>query len=192
MRVHEWTIHEFDAAVAAGVFGRSLGLELIEGQLVEIAMTQTPRHAAVVQLLTRVFTAPAPIPDRWPSAMVRVRSPLTCGRLNELVPDFAVVPGSHVDYVKEHPSAALLVVEVSDAQSLAMDREKAAIYAAASAMAYWIVDLVNDAVVVLTNPSTSERRYRREETFVPSGLGPTHAYEHLYGLSLADILGLQA
>jgi Uma2 family endonuclease len=74
-------------------------------------------------------------------------------------PDVAVVPGRHTDYVRAHPTTALLVVEVSDS-SLAQDRlTKTAIYATAGVPEYWIVNLRDDVVEVHRAPDPSTRRY---------------------------------
>ena len=55
------------------------------------------------------------------------------------------------DYETEHPSTALLVIEVSDS-SLKTDRTKAAVYASAAIGEYWIVNLEARTVELYSSP----------------------------------------
>ena len=56
---------------------------------------------------------------------------------SEPEPDAAIVPAG--DYDHAHPTTALLVIEIADS-SLARDRRKAGLYAAAGIPECWIVD----------------------------------------------------
>jgi Uma2 family endonuclease len=82
-------------------------------------------------------------------ARVRVQSPFVAPDESEPEPDVAVVaPGAYLD---GHPRTASLIVEVADS-SLARDRAKAKLYAAASVDEYWVVNLVDDVVEVHREP----------------------------------------
>src|SRR5450631_913480 len=103
---------EYDRLVELGSFDEER-IELLRGMLVGMS-PQGAEHADVVHrlaaLLARGFG------DR---AVVRTHSPLALGEDSEPEPDVAVLaPG---DYSREHPSTALLVIEVSDT-SLRKDR----------------------------------------------------------------------
>jgi hypothetical protein len=76
-----------------------------------------------------------------------------------------VVSGSPRDY-KDHPTSALLVVEISDATLLFDRTRKAALYAAANVGDYWIVNLVDRCVEVHRKPmrdAADRRRFRYGE-----------------------------
>lgn len=139
-----WTGLEFDRADALGAFTRKR-VELMDGQILEIPLMSN-RHAQAIHLgtyaLLRVFT-----PD-W--ATVSIQCPMRLSGARP-IPDFVVVAGSP-EQIKEHPTTALLVVEVSDT-SLEYDRtEKARLYAAHGIADYWVVDLNGNCVEVRRNP----------------------------------------
>jgi Uma2 family endonuclease len=86
---------------------------------------------------------------------VRVQGPIDLGTHSEPEPDVSVVSGSRDDY-SDHPSMALLVVEVSDT-TLASDRSrKASLYARAGFVDYWIVNLVDHRLEVYRNPAPDD------------------------------------
>ncbi|HZL16712.1 MAG TPA: Uma2 family endonuclease [Polyangia bacterium] len=119
-------------------------VELLRGFIVRMS-PQNARHAFVVQRLTRFLVLA--LADR--GAVVRVQLPLALGEDSEPEPDAAVVPAG--DYRDEHPSTALLIVEVAGS-SLANDLgEKARLYAAAGIAEYWVVDIEHDLVVIHTD-----------------------------------------
>lgn len=82
-------------------------------------------------------------------ADVHVQQPFAAPFESEPEPDVAVVaPG---DYLDDHPKTAWLLIEVADS-SLARDRTKAKLYAAAGVTEYWIVNLVDEVVEVHREP----------------------------------------
>lgn len=67
-------------------------------------------------------------------------------------PDVMVVPGHQRDYT-DHPTTALLVVEVAGAT---LDKDltiKAEIYATAGIQDYWVLDLDNRRLIVFRDPA---------------------------------------
>jgi Uma2 family endonuclease len=147
-----WARADYDRLVAAGVFGPSDRVELIEGEIIEMSPEKS-RHAAAVDLvleaLRRAFGG---------SYTIRVQHPLAVSEASEPEPDLAVVPGSARDYVDAHPSSAALVVEVSDT-SLEYDRKrKARVYAEAGIADYWIVNVVEGILEVHRDPGASGYR----------------------------------
>jgi Uma2 family endonuclease len=132
-----WTRQEYEQLGVLGVLGPDEHVELIGGEIVQVPPQQT-RHATGVYLaqvaLSAVFRA---------GFLVRVQLPLALGQYSEPEPDVAVVAGSPRDFVADHPTSALLVVEVADT-TLSFDRNaKASLYAAAGIPEYWIVNLVH-------------------------------------------------
>ncbi len=152
---------EYDQLIAAGAFDGER-LELLEGRLA-VMTPQSPPHAVVVQQLNELL-----LPALLGRAIVRVQLPLAVSDLSEPEPDIAVVaPGN---YAAEHPTSALLVVEVADT-SLRRDRDvKPALYAQAGVGEYWLVDLAGSRVVVQRDPTATGYRtvttHRRGDAIV--------------------------
>jgi hypothetical protein len=117
----------------AGVFGPEDRLELLDGEIIDMA-PQKSRHATAVTLvgeaLRTLFRS---------GATVRVQLPFSLDDRSEPEPDVAVVPGNPRDYRDAHPSRALLICEVSDT-TLGYDRgRKLTAYARAGIPEYWIL-----------------------------------------------------
>lgn len=134
---------EYDALVELGVF-EDEKIELIEGVLVEMS-PEKARHAWVIQQLNRLLVRG--LPD---DLALRVTAPWAASERSEPEPDLAVVPAAR--YVADHPTAAVLLLEVSNS-SLRKDLgTKARVYASAGVPEYWVIDLVHDEVVRHTDP----------------------------------------
>jgi len=129
--------------------------ELIRGIIIE-KMAKSPLHASIVTILARVL--PPMIPAGY---SLRPDNPLTLPD-SEPEPDFAVVIGSEREFFAAHPTTAALAVEVA-VTSLALDHEKAAIYAEAGVQEYWIVLALQQQVEVYRLPEAS--RYREVRTY---------------------------
>ena len=147
---------EYDEMVALGMF-EDERVELLHGVLVRMSPQGVP-HALGVQRVNLILTVA--VAGR---AIPRPQLPFAAGDDSEPEPDFAIVP---LDYCEtDHPSQALLVVEVASS-SLSKDRHiKADLYAAAGIPEYWIVNLVDECVEVHTEPRdgsyTEETRQAR-------------------------------
>ena len=105
--------------------------ELIHGVVIE-KMSKSPLHASIAKLLYDGLHTQLPS-----GYSVRQDQPLTL-RDSEPEPDIAVVRGSVEDYRLAHPTTAALVIEIA-VNSLALDRQKAALYAQAGVEEYWII-----------------------------------------------------
>ena len=129
-------------------------VELIEGIIYE--MTVHPPHATATRLAEQALRAIFGV--GW---LVSVQMPFDTGRRSLPEPDLAVVPGTIRDYRNKHPSATLLIVEVSDA-TLGKDRTlKAHLYAQAGLADYWIVNLVDRQLEVYRDPGPDPGRKGR-------------------------------
>lgn len=108
-------------------------VELIRGEIVTMSPISWPHSLAVAALANVIRTlSPAGV---W----VNVQSPLLLGT-SEPEPDVAIIAGEPRDYA-DHPTTALLVVEVA-VTSLAYDlTTKAQLYAAAGIPLYWVLDV---------------------------------------------------
>ncbi len=140
-------------------------VELIRGVLVKLWPQHAP-HASTVQKLTQLLMLR--LQGRF---SLRIQSPLALSDDSEPEPDAAIVPLG--DYETEHPTTALLVVEVADS-SLKQDRDKAAVYASAGIGEYWIVNLGARTVEVHASPEGDRyaevRTLRAGDTLRPAAL----------------------
>lgn len=132
----------------AGLFGVDARLELIEGEIIDMAPIGS-RHAACVNRLTRLLTSR--LGDR---AVVSVQSPVRLGDLSEPQPDVAVLAPRDDFYAAAHPGPAdiAVLVEVADT-TLGWDRGvKVPLYARAGVAEVWVVDLASEVVEVFRQP----------------------------------------
>jgi Uma2 family endonuclease len=129
----KWSREEYYHLGNLGFF-RNQRVERIGGAIM-VRSPQTWPHASTTDRVAVVLRG-----GFGPAAWVRTEMPLEFGLTSDPEPDVSVVPGRIEDYT-DHPTTALLVVEVSDT-SLAFDRgDKASLYAAAGIADYWIVNL---------------------------------------------------
>jgi Uma2 family endonuclease len=156
---------EYDRMVELGLFDDER-VELLQGVLVKMSPQRAP-HASTVQKLTQLLITR--LQGRF---TLRIQAPLALSDDSEPEPDVAVVPLG--DYEAEHPSTALLVIEVSET-TLRTDRRKAALYASAGIGEYWIVNLGARSVEVYTSPDddryAESRTLRGGDVLRPAALG---------------------
>ncbi len=127
-------------------------LELIDGELIDKSGKTRPHVHKLMLLmgwLTQVFGVPF-VNSEVPIDVAPEDNPT-----NEPQPDAIVLRPSFEDFETAVPQPAdlLLVVEISDS-SLAFDRTvKAALYARAGIVEYWIVDVAGRRLLVHRDPS---------------------------------------
>ena len=151
----------------AGVLGGAHRVELIDGEIIDMAAIGSP-HAAVANRLARHFTRAL----RDETALVNVQSPLRLDMYNEPEPDLMILWPRADDYRASHPGSAdvLLLAEVSET-SLAYDRAvKLPVYARFGVPEVGIVDLVGGAVEVYREPK--EGAYVARERLTGGLLAP--------------------
>jgi Uma2 family endonuclease len=141
-----WTVHEFEHAIDAGIFGPDERLELIHGEILH-KMPQNSPHSSGISAIEAALR-----PLFVTGSYLRIQMPLVLGEYERPEPDVAVVPGAWRDYTRSHPTTALLVVEVADTTLLADRRDKAAIYAGAGIADYWILNLPERRLEVYRRP----------------------------------------
>ena len=167
---------QYFALVTRGDLRPDDRVELLEGVVVSMAAQGSP-HANAVARINAVL-----VPLVAGRGVVRVQCSFRAGRYNIPEPDFAVVPGPLERWEHEHPSEALLIIEVSDS-SLPTDRlSKVAIYAAAGVPQYLVVDLPGDRIETFSAPDAARARWSETRPALRGGHVPLVA---LPGLSLA-------
>jgi Uma2 family endonuclease len=146
VNIRRWKRVEYDRLIESGFFQPGDAVELVGGYLI-VAEPQGSRHYAAIQAAAHALRAA--FGSGWE---VRAQGPLALDEESEPEPDVAVVQGGFRDYVVEHPSRPVLVIEVSES-SLALDREhKGSLYARAGLVDYWIVNLVDRILEVYRVP----------------------------------------
>lgn len=144
------TLAMYDRMIAAGVFdpAEAHPLELIAGEL-HMMSPIGDRHADAVDWLVRW----SGLAIDSASTLVRVQNPLAIpGSESAPQPDIAWVTLRRYADRRPLPEEVSLLIEVADT-SLEFDTTvKAGLYAAAGIADYWVVDLVNRAVIVFREP----------------------------------------
>jgi Uma2 family endonuclease len=118
--------------------------ELLEGEIVVTSPQKWP-HYSELDRVADVFRHV--LSGVW----VRTQAPLDLGLVIEPEPDVSVVKGRREDFTA-HPTAALLVVEVSET-TLAYDRDdKGSLFAKGNVDDNWVVNLVDCQLEVYRKP----------------------------------------
>ena len=148
-RVHQWTRHEYHRMAEMGLFD-DRRVELIEGQVIDMAAMRSP-HAVAVDLVDAVLKSVF-----GPGYYIRQQKPFVVSDISEPEPDVAVIKGKIRDFTDAHPTKAELIVEVADS-SVTYDRTvKQSLYARAGIADYWIVNLVDRQLEVYRQPVADE------------------------------------
>ena len=145
-----FTAIEYHRMGQAGILREDDRLELLEGEIVEMAPIGS-RHQATVDRLNRLFSSRAA-----DAAMVRVQGPVRLGDDSEPQPDLILLRRRSDFYASAHPGPedVLLLVEVSDT-SAEYDREvKLPLYARHGIVEVWLVGLEAGVVEVYRGPTT--------------------------------------
>jgi len=155
-RPHRWTRFQYLQMGEVGILDPAQRTELIDGEILEMSPMNRRHAVGVIKVrdaLLRVFASGYYVSDQLPLALADLSEPL---------PDVAVFPGSADDYLDDHPTGPVLVVEVSDT-SLQYDRtRKAALYAQAGVPEYWVLDLVHRRLEVRRDPVSQRDDAPRE------------------------------
>ncbi|MHB1535506.1 MAG: Uma2 family endonuclease [Acidimicrobiales bacterium] len=116
---YAFSVEEWHRMGQAGLFDKDTRVELVEGEILEMAPIGD-RHAVCVMRLVRLFG------QHSERAVLSVQSPLVLAERSEPQPDISLLRPPLERY-SGHPRAedVLLVVEVSDT-SLAYDRDRKA------------------------------------------------------------------
>jgi Uma2 family endonuclease len=142
-----WARKEYDRLIELGLLHEDEPIELVGGHLI-VSEPQHTRHATAIRLGNQALRRAFP-DDVW---QVNVQLPVALDDESEPEPDLSVVRGTARDYLAEHPTRPVLVVEVAES-SLRFDRrDKGSLYARAGIIDYWIVNLVDDLVEVYRAP----------------------------------------
>jgi Uma2 family endonuclease len=148
-QVTRWrfTVHDYHRMGETGILHEDDRVELIEGEIVEMADIGT-RHFSCVNRLNRML-----VMGVGDAAVVSVQNPVRLNEHTEPQPDITVIRPRDYTQSLPVPEDVLLLVEVSDT-TLAYDRNlKLPLYARAGIGEVWIVDLQARTIEQHTDPS---------------------------------------
>jgi Uma2 family endonuclease len=164
---HRWSVADYYRMAESGVLTERDRVELIEGELIDMAPIGS-RHAYAVTHIAALFRAPAG------QFLVSVQNPVRLSGWSEPQPDIALLrPGNYAD-AHPGPDDVLLIVEVAES-SLQYDRDvKLALYARYGIPEAWLVDVVRNTITLYRDPAPHGYRSmaepRRDETIAPQQL----------------------
>ena len=146
---HKLSVEDYYRMADAGILGEDDRVELIEGELIDMAPIGQD-HATIVDRLNEALVLACA-----KRAIVSAQNRLRLNRLNEPQPDFSVLR-RRADFYgtgeRAGPSDALLVVEVADG-SLRFDRTvKLPLYAQSGVAEVWLVDVKRRSVETYRRP----------------------------------------
>jgi Uma2 family endonuclease len=145
------SVERYQKMAECGAFTREDRIELIEGDMLDMAPNGTP-HISLTAQLTRLLVLT--LGDR---AVVSPMAPVVLGDFSEPEPDLAVLKPRADFYRGKRPDAAdaLLVIEISES-SLAFDQGiKRALYARYGIPEYWVVDVTGRCLHVYREPNAA-------------------------------------
>jgi Uma2 family endonuclease len=179
---HRFTAEEYRAMAEAGVLGEDDRVELVDGEIVDMAPIESP-HLSCVVAMTHLLVESSG--GRW---FVSVQNPVRLGEHDEPQPDLALLRGrpDPAAPAPPRPEDVLVVIEVSDT-TLSYDKNaKLPLYARVGIPEAWIADLNGHKVEVRHHPGPDG--YRMSRSFDAGARIVSGAVE---GLSVAvdEVLG---
>jgi Uma2 family endonuclease len=152
---HRLSIDDYHKIAKTGIFHEDMRIELIEGELVDMAPIGH-LHVAIVNQLAKQLSRS--VTD---DIIVSIQNPLVLGKHNEPEPDIAVLRARQDNYRSALPSASdtLLLVEVADS-SVRYDREvKIPLYARFEISEVWLLDLAQKRLEIYLQPQPNDSEY---------------------------------
>ncbi len=146
---HRINVDEYYRMAEVGLLARDARVELIQGEVIDMAPIGS-KHAAIVDVLGMLLTRV--IGDR---AIVGVQRPIRIGTHSEPQPDITLLKPRADFYSSAHPVASdvLLLIEVSDT-TLRYDREiKVPLYASHGIPEVWLIDVNNKQLLRMREPA---------------------------------------
>ncbi|MBV6625299.1 MAG: Uma2 family endonuclease [Rivularia sp. (in: Bacteria)] len=178
----KFTVEQFHKMAESGILNEDDRVELIRGEIIEMAAIGT-KHAACVRRLDNVL--PRKLGDR---VIISVQNPVGLDDISEPQPDVVLLKPREDFYASAHPQPkdVFLIIEVADS-TIKYDREvKIPLYAEEGVVEVWLVDINDECVEVYREPVNGE--YKKVEKFGRNDSLAIRAFEDV-GISVDEILG---
>jgi Uma2 family endonuclease len=145
---HLTDIYEWHKMGAAGVFSENNHIELIDGEILDMAPIGF-NHAGHLNRLTHLFSML--VSDK---AILSIQNPVQLSRFSEPEPDIMLLKPNADFYCTRHPNAddVLLLIEVSDTTLNYDQNKKLHLYARHNIPEYWILNLNDNCLEVYRKP----------------------------------------
>lgn len=143
-----FTLAEYHRLIELGFLTEDDRVELIRGELVQMAAKGTPHSVCNTKLVRELDRL---VGDR---AVVRGQEPIILPTDSEPEPDVAIVKGQPDDYLSNHPypNDILLVIEVSDSTLEYDQTVKLSLYAQDQIQDYWIINIIANQLEQYSQP----------------------------------------
>ncbi|NEU77948.1 Uma2 family endonuclease [Nostoc sp. UIC 10630] len=162
-----FTIAEYHRLAELGFFEENDRVELIKGEIIQMAVKGTPHSVCSTRLYRELFKLVLE------EAVLRGQEPIIIPDDSEPEPDLVIVRNRPDDYLEAHPSPSdvLLVIEISNS-TLKYDQDvKLSVYAEAGIPDYWIFNLLDNYLESYGEPYKDLQGkfgYRRKLIFLPN------------------------
>jgi Uma2 family endonuclease len=162
-----FTIAEYHRLAELGFFEENDRVELIKGEIIEMAAKGTPHSVCGTRLYRELFKLLAE------KATLRGQEPIIISENSEPEPDMVIVQNRPDDYLAVHPNPSdiLLLIEIADSSLKYDQEEKLPIYAEANISDYWIFNLVDYYLECYSQPYQDLQGkfgYRRKLIYLPN------------------------
>jgi len=146
---HRLTVEEFHRMWAVGIFKEDDRVELIEGELIDMAPIGS-LHAGTVAFLAKQLERAA-----GDHALVFVQNPVFLAANSEPQPDISLLKPREDFYRIAHPNPGdvLLIIEVADTSPTCDHDIKVPLYARHGISEVWLIDLEGKRLHIFTSPS---------------------------------------
>ncbi|BAY90707.1 MULTISPECIES: Uma2 family endonuclease [unclassified Tolypothrix] len=162
-----FTLAEYHRLAELGFFKEGERVELIKGEIINMAAKGKPHSVCLTRLSRELFQL---VKEQ---GTIRTQDPITIADNSEPEPDLVIVRNRADDYLANYPNPSdiLLLIEIADS-SLKYDQEvKLPLYAEAGIIDYWIFNLVDNYLEFYSEPyQTAQGKfgYRRKLIFLPN------------------------
>jgi Uma2 family endonuclease len=155
IRRHRYTVEDYLRMGEGGILRADDRVELIEGEIVDMAPIGS-RHAGKVERLRRILERAL-----GDVVLVFTQNPIVLGPRSALQPDLALLQPRADFYEPAHPGPAdvILLVEVADTTQRYDRQVKLPLYARHGVPEVWLVDLEENAIEVFREPSADGYRH---------------------------------
>ena len=170
VRRHRLTVDDFHKLASTGVICEDARVELIDGELIDMAPIGS-RHAGMVYLLNHLLTTA--LSDK---AIVGAQNPVVLGIHSQPQADILVLRRREDYYRSSHPTPedVLLLVEIVDTTGEYDRKVKIPLYARHEIPELWLVDLTKNCLEIYRTPQPKHQSYRQVELCYEGVVSPLH------------------
>ncbi len=178
----KFTVEQFHKMAESGILNEDDRVELIRGEIIEMAAIGT-KHAACVNRLSNFLA--------WKlgnKVIISVQNPVGLDDTSEPQPDVVLLKPREDFYASAHPQPkdVFLIIEVADT-TIKYDREvKIPLYAQEGVVEVWLVDINEECVEVFREPVNGI--YKKVQKFSKGEILMIQAFDDV-NIDVDEILG---